>query len=600
MLPVPCDGPIVQLMQCDPSRPPAAPPIGEMHPSIRPYYNFICGMAVNEITNCALNNPVRMFCYNMAVQNNWNNQCFAEICQLICEYIQMQLVNNRAQDIQQVMHNAVTESVAAFSGYLLVAHQELKNYCQNDVIDMAYRSNEFFKQIKSDIYNYRNHGQRQQQQHQSYPSHHTHYGQSQQQQYQGRGTQQHGGAMNGHHPYPNHQHGTSHISTTPGNRYTRGTNNQPVQQQQQRHSDYSPSNVNQHHAAQIRYGSYQRQDVNEVPIAAVDDIEEIEASFVKVEDRTLAIADGNEKEHAKSGITMMGSFVPMDFEGRHKAASKAAELFTEVAATGEDFESIQEFSGILSSNSLVDAYTAMCSDQLETQGDKVGCSMYRAAVETNHYKVFKSNTDAFKTGLKKSSTLSQLVSFMRDVRDSNVEDEVHVCMVVDCYLTKRVNAFLKRNLQRTEWIDSVVDDWATILTHLTKEVSSSAASSLNRYMNDVVSQTKIVNEPPHECTEEYLDIVKNRIYFVETAVITRMFQYAVELGYKVKPDGCVIDESTAPILHSIAGSSAIYSNRVEIEPQHTYIVTADGVWYEIIYRDGMDEYWIYPAVMQML
>lgn len=601
MLPVPCDGPLTQMMQCDPRNSPSVPNIGEMHPMITPFYPFICGMALNEITAQATNNAARMFCYNMASANGWRSETFAEICRLITEYIQMQLVNNRANDVQNIIHNAVNESVAAFSGYLFTCYPEMKNYCVNDVCDMAYRSNEFFRRIKADIANYRSQVQGQYQQQQHYPQHQQQYHQNQgQNQYHGRGTQsyQHGGTMSGR-QYPQD---SRHLSNTPGNRFTRSNSNQ--QQQQQRHSDYSPGNSYGHNTAatNMRFGNERiaNSSAHEV-VDVYDDIEEIEASFIKQEDRSLAIADGSEHGHATAGITMMGAFVPMNFEQRYRKASQAANDFTDTTEPGETYESIQEFQGVLTSSTLSVAYTAMCESQLEAQGvDKFNTTMYRAGVEVSHFKIFNKDATEFKNGLLKSATMSQFISFLRGMRDGEIEDDIRICMVIDKYLTKRMNHFMKRNLQRTEWFDSAIEDWATALEYLTKQVSQSAASGLNRFMNDIIAQMKIANDMSNETDEEVRKIISNRIFFIETAVITRMFQYEVELGYKVKDSGCVIEETTAPVLRSIAGSSAIYANRIEFSPQQTYIVTADDVWYEIIYREEMDEYLIYPANTQPL
>lgn len=627
MLPVSPEGFIVPPQQCDPYNPFAIPSVGPLHPHVEQNYRFICGMLINEISSTAQLNPVRRFCYNLCARNNWYSQEFSDICRIAHDRIVYYLASGRMRDFNQAMSSAVTEIPAAYAGHLFNIYPELRNYCDPNLTDVAWKNSSAFDNILVELNNMNEHLMNNRNQQSGQYGHNQQYGHTSSVPTNSMVANNSGG-YHGHHNgngyYPNqigHNNDPTNVNRGTGrfngnsqhsDNYHGGHQQQRVIQPQQfkdqttdRFSHRYGGMFTEPEIEELNYADQGYPDpANEVPVTG------------PVE---LYVNNGTEMQNSETGITFHGVFFPIDFTGRYKkaveAANELANTLTTHMDTDEDEIILQEHHCVIVSQSLSEAYVELQTAKRLLHKERNLELMYRGTAMIAREIYVPYDITSFLNDFKKVTTMSNMVSFLKEQLASETMEAFDFVSKVDSYLRQRVNHWLKHNLLSRLRIDGVCEDWADILHLLQESVSATAAQLLSKFGNSIVNELKVMNEEYQSVQVESVIATASDGEVVDTldevaepkartahtflvgefVSITQTFTYNKELGHKFEEHGSIPTMETAPVLTTLVSSISNYRKAAQVNTSRDFFVTADGTWYEYVLNHDQQKYIVYPA-----
>lgn len=623
MLPVSPDGFIVPPVQCDPHNPFARPDIGPLHQIVQPCYQVLCGLLINEIVSTASYNPVRRFCYNLCVRNNWFSQEFAEICRIAHDRIVYYMVTGRVRDINQALSAASTEIPAAYAGHLLNVYRELQNYCDPNVSDMAWKNSAAFDNIivehnnMNQHYGNNNYGHgghyHQQSGHMTTVPNSMVSGNSGS--YHGNQNTGYGYPSVGHNADPTRvtRHSTSRFDNNDQSRDFRADRFQNEATSQ----SYPSRQPSENAAFSNRYGAAFQPD------QVAPYVEEILEMPTDTGPGELYVNNGTEMANADKGITFHGVFFPIDFTTRYKTAVDCAnELAATVSRHAEAEEGevlLQEHGPLIIATSLADGYTMLTNAKRELHAEREFELMYRGVILTAREIHTSFDLTDFMKGLEKTSTMSSLVSLMKSTLECESLPVFDFISKLDSYLRQRINHWLKHTALLTLRLEGVCEDWQDMLNLLNEKYSSTYAQLLSKFANSIVSELKALNEefrssidadkepieepkePVEGAIEELTEPAKEKkpeikmFLLGDFVSVTQTFMYNKELGHQFEQGGAIPKMETAPVLTTLLSSISSYRKATQWVTTRDFFVTADGTWYEYTLNHEKQEYIVYPA-----
>lgn len=147
-LPARHDVPIIAITTYDPYCLPYVPDL----PHIPYEYKHLIGQVSSEIMNQssaqAQRNPIRMLCYNLLVQNLWNNDEFREVAALAMDRLFEFHRQYPNYEISRLVNQAVENTLLGYASYLLILYPDLpplypNRNALNELFDIGKKFNAF-------------------------------------------------------------------------------------------------------------------------------------------------------------------------------------------------------------------------------------------------------------------------------------------------------------------------------------------------------------------------------------------------------------------------------------------------------------------------
>ena len=607
---IPCEYLLQPPVCYDPAAPPFIAPIN-FHPDLQSLVPFISGQVINEVSQKASNNDLRRLAFNIFCSNNWQNDEFVEVCQLVHDALLLACNKGVYRDPFNGLVETVVRVVGYYTSSLIVAFQYVKQNLTREVVEGAYQNLGLFNDLKAELrtmswFNQPN-----------------------------QGMQMMGGTnivMVGNVPHQAVVGQNGQIVMVPINanmngqmmggyvnpqmmqqRHNAGFNTAPAQHHQPHNHVFSSgpiqNNSNELSESQSRFMSrYKRTE----PENAVEEAPKEKPVSKPQDDGPLFLmleSGGNEMNRAQHRIAYFGEpLIGLDHKERHETATAATKALATGNMISEDQINTQLHSSILGSVSYSEAIQKLISIQIEGQGARIGTSLFRGFFLIYHPYITLSNFDGFFKELRSSTTFSEIADVIKSqmasaekvlgVVKNDPEKSVYynelisTCLSIDHYLTNRVNHAVQRRLNLRLRISSFTED-ITALTDRLLQIGSHAIREFNKHMTEVMDSFTI--STPENFTEfSGLPQINPDLHFVnavtEQISITRTFQNSVELGYLTDSNqGLLINQQSTPNLWRIVSSILDDSRTMQVITARDFILTSDGVLY-LYYRVGNTDF----------
>lgn len=94
---------------------------------------MITGTVIRILQDKKTDNHFRMFLFNLAAQNNYNNQCMAELVNMVAEYAATKLYSGQTVNERDAVEFTAAEIIAAMALYNVQKYQALAAYLNNNI-----------------------------------------------------------------------------------------------------------------------------------------------------------------------------------------------------------------------------------------------------------------------------------------------------------------------------------------------------------------------------------------------------------------------------------------------------------------------------------
>lgn len=125
--------------------------VTDICPELSGYGSFIIASIANEVGAKAYTNPARMYCYNLLVQNYFNNPDIAEVAGYICKAVILGIRKNQYSTNEQAIAMEVPRVLSMYTSALLFRFDELKSSCPPNAVNAAYQNVQQFNSFKQEI-----------------------------------------------------------------------------------------------------------------------------------------------------------------------------------------------------------------------------------------------------------------------------------------------------------------------------------------------------------------------------------------------------------------------------------------------------------------
>lgn len=607
-LPVPANYPVVPFVQYHPAQPPFVPNV-PCHPNVQHVLPTISAAVANEISIKAQANAVRLFCYNLLVRNNYQNENFAEVVQLSADLIMINLLKQVYRIPEHGVNDVVAQILTMYSSSLVYQYPDLKSMVTPQVLDAAYQNASVFNNLKQEIFSMRS----------NFPGHHN------APQFQGQYQAPNPGQ--GHWPV----HPGSHMAAGMG--YAPPVSNYP--------NNYNPGYVNPgygnpgYHSGVTfnpvgavttsRFGNSEnsiaenlKQDrfFSRYAVHQEPEIQKPDPAPIQVEKPTvskyLEIEKGSEMDRAKHQISFFGDSFPVDSLVRGQQHDKSADNLR-IASVEEEPPSPYLLNSCLLDPSLDMAIASGRMKQFEKQKETICNSAFRCFSIVATPLICTEETKDYLSNLLTAPSFTAMAVKMKamatalSAKSNEGNQDYSLSLIsylnqINNVLTELVNNFLANRLgigHKNLNIDNFSEDISELGNYLHRQYGNNYSAALDTFESQVID---CLNE---KFDEETLKDLNSNYEIPEGLNIDFLpINYSMtyvpmndrELGYKVKDKALVIDKVTAPTLHKIAKSLAAHKKQIELETLHDILITADGVRYHL-FRNYVadDEYLIAKA-----
>lgn len=123
---------------------PTVPQVAHMIPAVT-------AAVINEAGIKANQNPIRTFCYNMIVNNFFNNKELIECVTLVLDMLTLGLMKRTFSSPEQALIGVTEQAMSLYSSSLVVQYRELEMLIGPHLVAQAHNSNNALYNIKQDI-----------------------------------------------------------------------------------------------------------------------------------------------------------------------------------------------------------------------------------------------------------------------------------------------------------------------------------------------------------------------------------------------------------------------------------------------------------------
>lgn len=617
-LPVSCDQPIVAIMQYDPSSPPIIPAVSVL-PQVNHLIPYITAAVINEAGLKASSNKARMLCYNLLVNNYWNNPSFNEVVKLVADALCVKTNKGIYRFPDTGVNETVKEILTLYTSSLVFSYPELKSIIDPQVLNVAYQNTPTLNALKQEINNMYN----------TAPGNMPHpgYPMGNQQPNMGGFAQT---PMMGHPmaPYPQQgmhpQQGmvyNPHMQQPMG--YPQQGMMQPMPMQQApMGSNYPERAWASNTEPQSTFNSNDRFDIKQERYftRANSEVRSVEHTHVpepkpevkekEVKNDYLTVVGGSEMDRSKHQITFFDDSYKTDGAIRYRNYHESVERIKAVDVDTEHHDEANIYvSPTWSLDDCVDvAITSGQIKQYEVQKTTSGNSMFRCFAIVARPFISSEDVSGYMNSLKSADTFTSLAIKIKSLATSieakkseleNANIIISFLSRVDIFMTNMVNDFLTNMLipYRLK-IDSFSEDISALDGHLRKK-NYLYAESLSRFEKDAIDI--LFNKLGDEALgmlEEAMNLPENVkfSYLTTNHSFTYTFMNDKELGYKVNDKAVIIDKQVAPVLYEVAHSLTKHKKQSGSRTLFDWFITADGVRYRLYKSDiEQDQYMIAKA-----
>ena len=638
-LPVPYHQVIVPPVRVDPNYLPFIPQLALSQDGAR-LLPMVVASVINTMAEKVYDGPARTFCYNLLVNNNFNNPSFAEVCQQATSLCEINYRKGASRMLEFGIQDAVTQVLTLFTSSLIFQYHELKSVCDPKAVDAAYQNSPVYQNLKNEIqamHNNQHYGAPQLQSQFPHPSQghpqpgpgwngqpvyqqgHP-QGYPPQPMYPGYGAPQpgfiHGAVQQVGYGYPQQQfqpyepyqqnrtqnprwNGNPNQPSTSGGSGGWGQPGSGVQ----RVDEHQPSALNAARqdrfmghlqSKNIGHNAPENHHVNVVNMPS--EIEEVSPAQQSTgDDNTLTIEGGSEMNREQHAVAYFGEVLKDSRIIRNTQHQKAANELAITSAIPIEVESEEEVDPTMVSTAVqcgaAEGTVATCAhlEYLVSREKNPDLNLFRIFGRTMNPFMGPNILPKTMSDLTNAPSLINMALKIKSIAagnaitsDSFPSDHSHLAFLkfVDRQITGRINDFLKYQLQQSMSIDSFVEDIEALGPYLEKKNQSlKYRYAFERWC------TEFMQRFLDSCTPEFDRIVSEDFeipeplsygYIPLTASYTFTHLSIVELGYKINGDYAEIDASTAPALFKIAKSLLKHKKELDVDTDVDYLVTSDG------------------------
>ena len=608
-MPVCTSQPIVPIVQYDPNMPPYVPTIPGVPVEVQHLVGTVAAQVCNEVGLKAFANPARMACYNILVNNYWQNNEFCEVVKLILGYLYISYLKGTYRMPDHGVNDCVGSILILYCSNIILMYPEVKSTVDPQLHNAALQNASTFNNLKAEIINMYNNGGSggyyPQQQGMMGANAHASMVPMQQQMV----------------PQPNGQV----VMTPNGPMFVpAGMVQQPQMMPMQQQFVQQPTQF-QNQPLQSCYPQTQnafsngnnnnnlnlvdniRQDrfFSRAPAPPVEQpIIQQQVKQVKSEQTHLTVMGGNEMDRAKHQITFFGNTYRTDSVVRNQAFTESVNKLNNASIKAEVDNPVVYPTWMLEpclDLAIINAKMLHVAQQQQDQKPSVfRCFGVVASPIISHLDI-----DSYVKEILQVKSFIEIVNKIKSLSMSlsQKEDEkqyadsiIGTLSHIDIMLTKIVNNFLNNSLRLTVKIESFTDDVGGLPEYLFNKFGQMYSTMFNKFEQEIIcSITEKIKEDDRTQLCTNLDIPDS----VNVALIpmnysfTFVFMTDKELGYNTGDTLVNIDAETTPVLYSLAISLQTHKREMQLNTIYDLLITSDGVKYRL-YTDytGTNKYLI--------
>lgn len=591
----------VPIVMYDPNVPPVMPSIAIL-PQIEYLVSRIASEVANEASRKANSSPARMFCYNMLVDNYWNNSQFAEVVKLSADHICLMYKKGLYRVPEAGITDSVSQILTLYTSNIIFQYPELKSICSPQTIDAAFQNVPAFNNLMTELQQ----------------MYHNNAGDNR----FGWGAPTMGG--NAHAPMGSFQ---SENFNPAGNNYPPNVQMvwtpqgfMPVasnfqdtrfQASYQNSGNSSFSNGRSFDSArsvasfndngdmrQDRFFSHPIVKNNEEPNHHVVNLETSTQKQKSVAG-VLVIEGGTEMERQQHRLTFLGNTYPANNIERGKQFVDETEKLAS-ANTEADEPSQYVHPVWIAAPTLDQTIFHGKIKQIERQKHEAARGVFRCFAVAVNPILSPVKVQDYMDELRKANTFTELANKLKSLGqalasqkdDKKIEVEGVVCFLntIDTTLTNIVNDFLRTSLiipsekMKPLSIDSFTSDIEDLGPYIHRKYGANFSQGFVRFETDVIS-TVLEEIAPDvlEAVADNIDLPKDMFFgsIPLNYCLTYVFMCACELGYKLGKDPVVIEQSSAPSLYAIAKSHEHHKKSMGMTTLYDLLITSDGIRYRL-------------------
>ena len=608
-LPVPYDYPIVPVIQCDMHSPPNVPVVEGIPDHIKHIQHLVAGAVINEACIKANNSSLRMFCYNLLVNNYWTNPYFAQVVKEVLLLIALNLKKGKYRTPEQGIQESVFEILTYFTGGLIYDFPDLRSVCDENTQKAAFENAVTYNNLKNEMMTMHNTQQPYPQQgypQQGYPQHPQFPGQQfpqqpqflgqqfpQQPQFPGQQFPQQG-------QFPGQQFPLQHPGMYPQQPQFPG---QQFQQPAQPTPWVQPSNVfgqanptapnvvsTENIIKQDRFMT--RTAVKTEPVVTFVQQQPQPVIEEKVMEHTyLTIQEGSEMERSKHQIGYFGDSYHTDTVIKNEKFSKAAVVIASPIPIdiNDAGDQVYPIAPVWLAECCLDA--AVTRGRLKFLQGKDAIMKVRATVanpivtlsDFNSYAKLLREATTFSNLSTKFKSLAMSFEIKKDEQPL-VDGTITVMSAIDRMLTAEVNTFLHHNLKLQTTLDSIIEDGEELADFILRTYGATYHTAFLKFEDTILESVFAeLNAESEFAISKDLQLPEDVYYATVRLNYSLIFlnMNDKELGYNVGSNSVIIDREVAPSLYSIAKSEARDKRELKLPYLASVVVTADGARYRL-------------------
>jgi hypothetical protein len=603
-------------MQYDNLTPPFVPMVAAF-PEAQYVLPMIAASIANEAALKANANAGRMFCYNLLVNNNWNNAEFSEVVKIIADLVALNTRKKLYHTVEAGVKDAVSQVLVLYTSELLFRHPGLKGLVSPQILNAAHQNSHSFNNLKQEL------ASMQQYPNTNYPMQPMNQPMPQQQGGYYNGPQT-GMPPPGYYPqqqYPQQQQQypqmpqqypqqlpPGYVMTAQGPVFVGNPNVPPAV------NNYPPqsgnfgntfgNNIHQGVSTgasfdikQDRFlthpsaGGRQPEPQVQQPIQQAAVQRETAQPSTKL---YLEIEQGSEMERAKHQIVHFSDSYTADTRTRNinLVESTKALAKEDPSLAPETNQYVHE--ALLLEPCIESAIVSGRSRQFKKQSKDSSINVFRcfAAITTpilcvdeveSYMKVIR-EANSFLNLSVKMKALALSLNVKKEEKPLYTDNIISFMSVIDNQLVTMINGFLRNSLKLKTSITCFTEDATELHDYLYRQYGQTYSDAFGVFETEVLySLREELNEQSVEDLMTNWDIPEglHAALLPINHSLTFTFMTSKELGYKVKNEPLIIDKETAPTLFKIAQSLTKHKKEMGMSTVVDLLITADNVRYEL-------------------
>jgi len=573
----------------------------------------------NTATAKAGSNACRLFCYNLLMNGNWQNEYFIEVVKLSLDYLCKSVISGLYRTPETGLEDAVNQILTLYSSNLVFLFPDLKAKCSQKLLDAAFQNVPVFNNLKQELQSMYNspHENLNKGNTMSQPQ----YPQQMQPQYQQPMGQPQYPQQYPQPMYPQ-QVPQQYPQQYPQPMYPQYQPQFPPQYPQQMPPQYPQQmpqpTFNQGPPQQSNFDGQRKWDTGrEFDRRAIDDtnsnvqivspkITELNGEAKIKRFNLLEIKGGTEVERSKHKISYFNEHYAIDGIVKYVDYTASVNKLNE-AVISIDEDVFTEDIQVLSPSWIVEVSedSAIINGRIRKFESQVNSStndIFRCFSTVTIPIFTKSDISAYIKRLRESGSLYGLSVTMMNIvgavrnksDDENLKSSViDALSIINNELTKLINTFCRYSIKINEEVENFAEDIKGLPEYLLSNYSNVEQEAFYRFESDIMHL--LLMDSDVDLVYDILSIekeTKHKDLFLTLFPINYSFTYLTytenELGYiftkgsSSNPiDSCIIKKETFPNLYNIANSLSLHKKQVGMSTLYDLLITADNVKYKI-------------------